>query len=347
MWRAFLDWAGLRTTDEVTPSIPVALIIARCCPPIGLELPPFLSRRVAPVTAAADIDTLRRAATLGVEGMERSLKALADHRVLALQKAIGGRARRLTTAKRPVLFHEILGFWTRSKADYHTAASHSDTTRAFNIARDAFAVVLSFAAATRVSEILNLRGEHIQVDKDDVLIVTFESVKNRRTLFTTHQPFKIALNLPILLQAFDLFNRVCGFADGLHVFHRSNGRSRDKLSRDWFCGIIKGINPDCSPHSVRVGAATELHAAGVPISAIMALGRWTSAAAVIYILGCLDVTIEASTKLGTADLRFVRGDLRTRPGVCEPLRPWTVTRDDTTSSDQWLQHCASIEDVDG
>jgi integrase len=299
---------------------------------------------VLPTTAAADIDSMRRAATLNVQGMEGALAALSDYRVLALQKAIGGRARRITTSKRPLLFHEVELFWDQSESAYHrehTTAGNS--TRSFTLVRDAFAVVLAFAAATRVSELLQLLGEHIQVDEDGVIVLTFVSVKNRRSLFTTHQPFKIALRLPLLLRSFDLFNRTCGFSDGIPIFHRVSGKTRDALSRDWFDRIIKGINPSCSPHSVRVGAATELWAADVPITGIMALGRWTSAAAVIYIIGCLDVTIEASSRLGSAKVRFIRGDLRKQLGVSESLSPWMIDRDGTTSTDDWLGHCAASE----
>jgi integrase len=343
LWCNALQWFGV-SQDNITVSIPIALLVARCCPPVGLELPTFLKRRVLPVTAAADIDSMRRAATLNVIGMEGALPALADYRVLALQKAIGGRARRITTSKCPLLFHEVELFWQRSEKAYHLEhAAAGDNAKAFTIVRDAFAVVLAFAAATRVSELLQLQGEHIQVDEDGVIILTFVSVKNRRSLFTTHQPFKVALRLPLLLRSFDLFNRVCGFSDNTPIFHRVSGKTRDPLSRDWFDRVIKSINPSCSPHSVRVGAATELWAAEVPITSIMALGRWTSAAAVIYVIGCLDVTIEASARLGSANVKFVRGDLRKRIGVSDTLSPWTVERNGTTSTDDWLGHCAATE----
>jgi integrase len=232
----------------------------------------------------------------------------------------------------------------RTEKALSSASRTAPDVATFTQVRDAFAVVLSFAAATRVSELLNLRGEHLQIDEDDVLLVTFVSVKNRRTLFSTHQPFKVALRLPLLTRAFDLFNMVCGFADGVPIFHRATGSSRDKLSRDWFDKIVKTINPACSPHSVRVGAATEMWAAGVPITGIMALGRWTSAAAVIYIIGCLDVTIEASSRIGSANVQFVRGELRKRIGISDSLPPWVVPSRTATSTDEWLSHCAAVED---
>jgi integrase len=275
--------------------------------------------------------------------MEGALPALSDHRVLNLQRAIGGRARRLTTSKRPLLYSEVAGFWNQCVRDYRSASKKGLAVLAYTIVRDGFAIVLGFSAATRVSELLDLRGKHLQVDDDGVVLLSFASVKNRQTLFTTHQPFKIALRLPLLTEAFELFNTTCGFADDNFIFHRASGKSRDKLSRDWFASVVKSINPACSPHSVRVGAATELHAAGVPISDIMALGRWTSAAAVIYILGCLDTTIDASAKLGTADIRFVRGELRRNPAAELHPPPWMVSREDTTPVAAWLSHCAELD----
>ena len=345
LWCETLRWLNV-APPNITAAVPVALLIARCCPPAGLDLPPFLSRRVLPTTAAADLDTLRRAATMGVHGMEGSLAALADHSVLSLQRAIGGRARRLTTSKRPLLFHKVETFWSQSERDHDLACRTGNSLEAYRIARDGFAVVLAFAAATRVSELTSLMGRHLQIDDDNVLIVTFASVKNRRTLFSSHEPFKIALRLPLLLRAFDLFNTCCGFSDDMYVFHRMSGSTRDKLSRDWFSAVVKAIDPGCSPHSVRVGAATELHAAGVPITGIMALGRWTSAAAVIYIVGCLDVTIDASARLGSAKLTFVRGDLRKRVDVPPAISPWIVDHRNATRVDEWIDHCAAIDDND-
>jgi integrase len=343
LWRNALEWFGLTSTSHLSAAIPAAILVARCCPPIDMDLPPFLQRRVLPVTAAQDIDLMRRAASMGVAGMAGALPALSDHRVLALQRAIGGRARRLTTSKRPLLFHKVEAFWSQQVSAYRKAASEKRVEATFGFVRDGFAVVLAFAAATRVSELLALCGEHLHVDADDTIILTFESVKNRRTLLSTHQPFKIALRLPLLLRAFALFNEVCGFADGVPIFHRLTGSSPDKLSRNWFAKIIKSIDPDCSPHSVRVGAATELYAAGVDLPSIMALGRWTSAAAVIYVIGCLDVTIDASARMGSAGVRLVRGDLRRQLGTSATLEPWHVTDERYTSADQWLAHCAAVD----
>jgi hypothetical protein len=217
LWQDAIAWFGVSDTN-ITIAVPIALIVARCCPPVGYPLPPFLRRRVLPVTAAADIDTMRRAATLGVKGMEGSLVALADHRVLALQRAIGGRARKITTSKRPILYHEVSSFWTSSVKAHHEAKKSANVSNTFTTVRDGFAVVLAFSAATRVSELLDLRGEHLQVDEDGVIILTFASVKNRRTLFTTHQPFKIALRLPLLTEAFALFNKYAALLTKLRYF---------------------------------------------------------------------------------------------------------------------------------
>ena len=118
LWQATLKWFEV-PRDAITAAVPVALLVARCCPPVGLELPSFLQRRVLPVTAAADIDAMRRAALIGVHGMEGSLAALSDHKVLALQRAIGGRARRITTSKRPLLYHEIEAMWNEQRRLSH------------------------------------------------------------------------------------------------------------------------------------------------------------------------------------------------------------------------------------
>ena len=143
----------------------------------------------------------------------------------------------------------------------------------------------------------------------------------------------------LLMRAFGVFNRVVGFVVGIPVFHRTTGTSPDRLSRSWFDSVVKRIDPLCSPHSVRVGMATELWAAGVKLPAIMAMGRWTSAAAILYILGSLDVTLNAATQMGAADLGWSTGGLRTAVGLSGKMRSEDILLTGGITEGQWGEHC--------
>ena len=334
MWHAAMDFFGF-TRQNVNVTLPMALLICRSCPPVNYPLPPFFKRIVLPTTAASDVDAMRRAASLQVEGMHGFHDVLCDYRVLALQKAIGGRTRRLSTDKRPLLLSKVRDFWMNIETNHAASCAH---------VRDGFAVVLGLYLGTRVSELIAFNGEDIQIagaasEKREYLLVTFKTVKNRQTLLGSHQPFRIGVKGRLLMRAFDVFNRVVGFSDGVPVFHRVTGYTPDRLSRSWYDGVIKRIDPMCSPHSVRVGMATELWAAGVKLPAIMAMGRWTSSAAILYILGSLDVTLNASQRLGDANLGWSSQALLASTGLSGEFRSRNILLEGGVTQAQWGEHC--------
>ena len=71
-----------------------------------------------------------------------------------------------------------------------------------------------------------------------------------------------------------------------------------------------------SPHSLRVGCATELFASGVPLATIMEIGRWSTLAAMHYVLPSADVTVAATRSMGVVGggARVDNGDLCDRLG---------------------------------
>ena len=144
-------------------------------------------------------------------------------------------------------------------------------------------------------------------------------MKTRQTLFTPHAPYVVAGRAPLLFRMFDLFNTTVGFTDGMPVFHRwvprvtprvtvPRARSRRlipaRMSRDWLSHQVRKWEPLCSPHSLRVGCATEAWAAGIPLPQIQALGRWQSVAALLYIIGSLDETAAVTVALGSGSLHM-------------------------------------------
>jgi len=116
---------------------------------------------------------------------------------------------------------------------------------------------------------------------------------------------------PVLMEAWAASEDRFDYDQVAPVFHRLTGSTRDPLSRRWFADVIAKASPLTTPHSARVGLATELWAAGVGVDDIMAVGRWSSLAALMYVIGVLEDQVKATDRVGTSGaLRYVDGDLR-------------------------------------
>lgn len=297
--RALTFW-GLKGPSEEAS---LAYVIARCCPPVGVPVPPDCESPVAPPTAANDIDALARACEMAVEGMGPEMSdAFKGPRIRALLRAIGARMKRIQTAKRALLYREVETAWDKAERDGSPTAI-----------RDAFALVVAFFFGMRISELLALRPEDVEAvpigDGTHAMRITFKQCKNRRSILVQHQPFRVANGHPLLQRAWAVFEQRTEYYDDTPMFHRMTGKTRDGLSRAWFSEVIKAAAPGTSPHSARVGLATELWASGASIDMIMAAGRWTSATAVMYVIGALDDTVKATRAIGTG-LAYSGDDLR-------------------------------------
>lgn len=351
LWWQALTWFGVQASD-VNEGVVVALMVLRCCPPVGLEVPPFAARPVLPTTAAADIDILRRAAREGLCDMRCFLPVLAHERVLRLQRSIGGRATRLRTPKRPFLFSAL-----------RTCLSEARARPTAEAVREAFCLCLGFFFGMRPSELLSLQGQDVNLsDAGDMVVVTLRSVKTRRSIFTSHEPYVVAGRAPLLVEWYQRFERTIGLSDDIPVFHKWKGAGRlyvavippaadtadarwtlSAMSRDWLAAAVKRWAPGCVPHSLRVGCATEAWAAGVPLAQIQALGRWHSSAALLYVVGSLDQTAAATERLGSAGLRYTRDGLRVQVGTSAAVEAaWWPGLDDVGAS--WAQATAAADD---
>ena len=198
--------------------------------------------------------------------------------------------------KRPLLLREVRAHWEDSQA----AGTVSSI-------RDGFAVVFAFFFACRVSELMKVTTEDIQevvlVERRPALRVYFRSVKNRQTIFTTHEPFAVTCAHSLLLTAFSRFRSEFGLVAGAVVFRRSPGEI-GPMSREWFAAVVRRAAAGATPHSCRVGMATELWAAGARISDILSVGRWTSAAALLYVLQPVQEQVDAVDRLGDGGLVY-------------------------------------------
>lgn len=280
----------------------VAYVIARCCPPVGTEVPPSCARPVLPQTAASDIDALRRAARLNMHDMGPHLESLSSDGVSELLRSIGGRMKRLKTCKRALLYHEVSAAWDEALS-VGTA----------NAIRDAFALVVAFFYGMRVSELVSLKPEDVHpielAPGELAMQITFHRVKNRQSILRSHDPFVVTCGHPLLTRAWETFEAFWDYFDSTTVFHTRRGSTLDPLSRKWFADIVARAAPSATPHSARVGLATEMWAAGASIEDIMAAGRWTSPTAVMYVIGSLEGQVQATRTIGTG-LVYSGNDLR-------------------------------------
>ena len=339
LWRAMIDWVGV-SDDDVDAGSAIAMVIARAAPPVGCDLPDvFGLRPVLPSTAAADIDVLRRMAREGRGGMARYAEVLQDRRLRSLLKAIGGRVKRLQTEKKPLLF-TVIRDATRPTLDMACAEGFVPTPKTQAVVRDAFALVFAVCFGTRVSELLGLEGKDVnlvRIGEQDAVEATFVDTKTRSSPFGTHQPFRVVNAHPYLLQAWDAFNKTCGFPQHERIFvdYRTVGAKAAlrPLSRDWFVKVVKQVDSECTPHSARAGMATELWAAGASLDDIMSMGRWTSAAAVLYIIGTVDRQVSASRLIGRGMVRYETGRLRQQLNLTADGSP--LLRADAGASARW------------
>ena len=311
-WFQFLSFVGLRGA-VADWRVVLAFVVVRCCPPVDAVLPPFVVRPVLPSTAAGDIDACNRAARLGVEGMTGHDAAFSDFRVSALLQSIKARAHRLQTSKKPLLFNDLVAYWRARKRDGDAASI-----------RDGFAAVLAMTFGTRASELTSLTTEDLEVVTvfdgatgsmtRNAVRLTFRNVKTRQSVFSTLDPFRVTSAHPLLMEAFSAFDDIVEFVPDATIFRSADGRD-SPMGREWLDRIAKAIDPATSPHSFRVGLATELWSARVPLQDIMAIGRWGSVAAILYIVGSLERQVSASDRLGKGRLIFESGNLHRSLGT--------------------------------
>ena len=268
----------------------------------------------------SEVDCLRRAARLGVPAVAGWLGAFDSPLVLRFSSAIGGRVRRLRTQKRPFLFQDVATVWSRW--------SCGSLVRR----RDATAIVLGFFYGMRAAELAAVRRRDVSLLSGGVVRVTFASRKTCRSVLGTHEPQVIHARHPLLSEAIGAWLQIL---DAQHVDRLSplfprllagaSSLSSALLRPASFRAMVKRAQPSCVAHSLRVGMATEAWAAGVPLEAIMALGGWTSSAAVLYIVGVMEETVHASSLLGAASVRFTADGLHAQLGTSRLRRGVWIT----------------------
>lgn len=341
--QSFLDWVSV-DRSEVTGGVICAYIVARSCPPVDTVLPAdWPARPVLPATTASEVSLLRRAAKLGLAETGSLADALTDPLVTLLLRQIGANVARLTTEKKPLLWSKFLPVADAALAAFETwRKSHLVVTAELQIqVRDAFALAIALATGSRVSELLGFVGDDILPGETDdgreFLRTIFKHTKTRQTPFSTHQPFVTHVTSAIVLSLFDAFDRVCGWEPAGAVWVCYRGSTRDPLGYAWFAALVKSVDPECSPHSVRVTLATDLWAQNATVQEIMAAGRWSSMAAVLYVVSSLDKRLSTADRVGKSGLTY-RGNA---------LRSGQVTKPDVLQTNAWSRALAEGLEVDG
>ena len=310
----FLDWAGYTGPPAVPPVI--AFMVARAVPPVDCPLPPGWLHPVLPTTAAGNVDALRRAARIGVPRAAPWLAAFESQAVFAFATAIGGRVRRLRSAKRPCLFAVVERAWA-----VWQAGGDGDL-------RDAAMMVLGFFFGMRAAEVVGLLAKDVVQLRSGVVRVSFRSRKTRRSVLGLHDPMVIDARHPMLAEATRRWaDRLRGLGGGPEspLFPCLRGGTLRALTPAAVRKVVQRADPACVGHSLRVGMATEAWAAGVPLEAIQALGGWSSPVALMYIIGSQEETVTASSRLGSAAMYFDEDGLHGSLGTARLLRStWSL-----------------------
>ena len=258
-WRfftTFLRFYNVRPCD-VTAWVVMAYLIARCQPPVGMPLPDFMSRRVQPKTAAADLTALRRRARLMKDPM---LDAFTDEDVLRLAGVLGANVKSSKTNKAPILVHHVQGAWDRR---------HANPTLGF--IRNILLLVIGLIAGLRRRELVALTvGDCIWSPERTELTIRVRRDKTNQTITDAQHPRVICVAHDLLTAVWGAWSSTAlgSRSPDAPMFPRIAGTvvTNESLACGTVNTIVREMLPGLpvSPHSLRVGFATELHAAGVP-----------------------------------------------------------------------------------
>lgn len=309
---------SLRYWDEFVAAFQVTVIcgwavaaymLLRAAPPVDLVLPEWSKQTVSPVTASGEAGALKRhlrdlAMSRSLDDRESSLlTALGSDIVRRIRRSLGATIRRTKTKKLPILWHMVREALSAVCSGLLSALS-TESLRDFAI------VAVGLAAGLRRSEIVALRAEHLCPSaRGGFLLVVMEDKTNRCAGPHT-EPKTVPIEQPLAVEIIRLY--VARFKDvlvpgSMLFFNLSHGRGHGAaLAPGTINSIIRRLFPGAGvvAHSLRVGFASELRAAGTSIELIMEMGRWTSLRALLYILPSIELMSAASQAMGSGNITF-------------------------------------------
>ena len=296
--RYFSEWVrfiGL-AWEHVCPFTVCAYLIARCCPVVGRDVPAVFGRPVAPRTAASDITALRRRARLASD--HAFLDVLCDETVMRMCSLLTANSKKKKSDKAPILLRHLRQLWEK-----HGSGAKASLGQLRNVTL----LLVGLLAGLRRREIVALRISDVSWDPTKrELTITVRRDKTNGNIIAAQSPRSVVVAHELLDQVWPIYSARFRLAaqkdEAAPLFSQMTGctinwRSLDPATVNT---IVRESLPGLgvSPHSLRVGFATELAAAGVDIAVIMELGRWSSLAALHYVMPSADKMAAATRAIG-------------------------------------------------
>lgn len=313
--RAYDLWQLFATSFQAEPSpwTLAAFIMLRCAPPLDVPLPDWLRHGVVlPGTAAADVKNLRR--FLRVRGQTESLpsdqlallRACESEPVRMLRRSLGCDQRERQTKKLPFLISHL----QRRVSELGGVSRLS----AFDL-RDLTIIAVGLGAGLRRSEISGpldsparsgLRRGDITLHDQFVLVAITSQKGTYSNLAAQLVPVVVPIAHPLLVHLIRRYLAATSFPDSsAPLFPRADDAARP-LAPASITNIMRRHWPALavSAHSLRVGFATELFAAGASIDMILQMGRWSSLSGLLYILPSIRDLESTALLLGSGRVQF-------------------------------------------
>jgi integrase len=284
------DWAAMCPADVVS------YFVARCTPELDTALPLGFPKAVQPITAAGDLSLLRRYSR--VRGDVVALAVLKDDLVSRVSTVACACSRRDKSPKAPVLMADLERFLLRPSAPGRDAAD----------ARDGAMLLVGLLFGLRRAELVRLTVADASYGLS-VLKLTVRQDKTNQSLLGSHHARSVSSSHRLLDRVWPAY--AARFLAAANLPTAPLFPRLDRLGRATSAALApssvsaavkRAIGPQFSAHSLRVGCASELFRAGVPLPLIKEIGRWRSDAALLYVIPSADQMAHAGRKMGAPAL---------------------------------------------
>ena len=305
-WDEFRTAFGVLT---ITAWAIAAYLVLRAAPPVDTPLPEWTRQTVSPFTASAEAGCLKRhlrdlSMSRTLEGDDLALLlALGSDLVRRIRASLGASIRRAKTKKLPILWHMVSEALQATCGGLISRLS-PEQLRNFTI------VAVGLAAGLRRSEIAALQAQHLCRGAESGFVVIIMQDKTNRCAGPHSEPRSIPINQPLACDLISLYleRSKARLVPGAPLFAnlQAGAKAGSPIAPGTINSVIRKLFPGTGvvAHSLRVGFATELRAAGVPVELILEMGRWSSLRGLLYILPSVEQMQDASRSMGSGVIHF-------------------------------------------